>query len=379
MGATASISSLPSLTVEQVGDLVAGCGDAYVPYRGSLIDAGIDGQFLQQLDEQNIQQQFVDLGFRDELHIKTLSHRLLQSKYGKTGELPADCSVAKNDFELRGVTIALFRAVAKEALERNHDKSYWNMGRVSADSSLIEMLKTAHHEIPHFKLGVTYRQVVGTKANIFLSFAYGDNFIDLVEGLELFMEDEKRNPTTTYFWFDMFVNDQWHALDHDFDWWANTFSTAVESIGETVIFLSPWGADREKADANDFTPLHGAALMTELEAAKLLMVYGADLNARTSEATHSLLPIDMPNASEEIRQAIRDEPRRRMDEAPGKRATEEDRHPTAATSASVQDDEAEEGEQSNKRPRLDGGVAEEEGKVAEEDEDSEPSDGEEDA
>ena len=171
-------------------------------------------------------------------------------------------------FELRGVTIALFRAIVKEALERNSDRNYWNMGRVSAelignheilkpdcrfgivdkdatltfaaDSSLIEMLKAAYRDIPHAKLGVTYDQAVGTMANMFVSFAYGDNFIDLVEGLDLFLHDEQRDPTTTYFWFDMFVNDQWHALDHDFDWWANTFSTAVESIGETVIFLSPW-------------------------------------------------------------------------------------------------------------------------------------------
>ena len=133
-----------------------------------------------------------------------------------------DPVIAKSDFELRGVTIALFRAIVKEALKRNPDKSYWNMGRVSAemignheilkpdcrfgfvdkdatltfaaDSSLIEMLRTAHHEIPHGKLGLTYNQAVGTKANIFVSFAYGDNFIDLVEGLELFLEDEKRNP-----------------------------------------------------------------------------------------------------------------------------------------------------------------------------------------
>ena len=106
------------------------------------------------------------------------------------------------------------------------------------------------------------------------------------------------------------------------------------------------------------------------------MSYGADLNART---TTGELPIDMHGATEEIKQAIRDEPRRRMDEAPGKRATEQDRHPNAATSASAQQEEEEEEgveEHSNKRPRLDeGAVASSEGetKVAEEDEDSEPS------
>ena len=97
----------------------------------------------------------------------------------------------------------------------------------------------------------------------------------------------------------------------------------------------------------------------------LLMSYGADLNAGNSEG---LLPIDVAE-TEAIKQAIRDEPRRRMDEAPGKRATEQDRHPNAATQ---QEDDDEEEEQTNKRPRLEGGEAEE-GVVADEDQDSEPS------
>ena len=102
------------------------------------------------------------------------------------------------------------------------------------------------------------------------------------------------------------------------------------------------------------------------------MVYGADLNAKNDEGK---LPIDCAT-NEEIKQAIRDEPRRRMDEAPGKRATEEDRHPNAATSASAQ--QQEEDEQCNKKPRLDE-EADAEGKVAEEDEDSEPSSDEDNA
>ena len=61
-----------------------------------------------------------------------------------------------------------------------------------------------------------------------------------------------------------------------------------------------------------------------------------------------------------------------------KRCTEEG-HSTAAASASAQEEEEGEGEQSNKRQRLDEGGAEaEEGKVAEEDELSEPSDNEDD-
>ena len=90
--------------------------------------------------------------------------------------------------------------------------------------------------------------------------------------------------------------------------------------------------------------------------------------------TMTVMPIDDAD-DEEIKQAIRDEPRRRMDEAPGKRATEQDRHPNVAT----QQDEQEEEEPSSKRPRLEGGtVADDVLKVSEEDEDSEPSDEEDD-
>ena len=98
------------------------------------------------------------------------------------------------------------------------------------------------------------------------------------------------------------------------------------------------------------------------------MVYGADLNARTSDGR---LPIDVAHI-EEIKQAIRDEPRRRIDEAPGKRATEQDRHPNVATSTSAQGEEVEaEEEQGLKQPAGNG-------EVADEDQDSEPSSDEDD-
>ena len=138
---------------------------------------------------------------------------------------------------------------------------------------------------------------------------------------------------------------------------------------EVLRFLVEQGADKDKANNNGQTPLHLAARDGHLEIAKLLMAYGADLNARNNRGQ---LPIDVVWNSEAIKQAIRDEPRRRMDHG-HKRATEQDRHPNAATSASAgQEEEGEEDVQSNKRPRLEEGVVEE-GKVAEEDEDSEPS------
>ena len=146
---------------------------------------------------------------------------------------------------------------------------------------------------------------------------------------------------------------------------------------EVASYLLEQGADRDKADNHGLTPLHWAAQIGHLEIVMLLMSYGADLNMKDCAGQ---LPIEITRF-EAIQEAIRDEPRRLMDHGQ-KRATEQDRHPNATTSPSfpqtVEECEEMEDEQSKKRPRLDKvSVAEEENKIAEEDEDSEPSSDEE--
>ena len=108
---------------------------------------------------------------------------------------------------------------------------------------------------------------------------------------------------------------------------------------EVVRYLLEQGADRDKADNYGWTPLHYAANEGHLETAMLLMSYWADLNARTNRGK---LPIDVA-AMEEMKQAIHDEPRRRMDHG-HKRATEQDLHPNAATFAVMRQEEEDMGE-----------------------------------
>ena len=161
--------------------------------------------------------------------------------------------------------------------------------------------------------------------------------------------------------------------------WTPLIIAAAKGHLELTRYLLEQGADRDKATSYGYTPLHKAAYEGRLEIAMLLMSYGADLNAKNNNGK---LPIEVGyRITEEIKQAIRNEPRRRMDEAPGKRATEQDRHPNTSISASAQHEEEEEEEPMSKHHLLDeGAVAEEvETKVAEEDEDSEPSSDEDDS
>ena len=202
-----------------------------------------------------------------EPHVDDKSH-LHEESYGHE-KLRAD------NFELRGVTIDVFRSLRKEALRRNCDPDYWTMGRLSAElignheimevdsrfgavdpastltyrsrKSFIDCLQT-HGDKTAEILGLDYSVCVNAKANVFLSFAYGNNFIELVDALEAQLEERakleaggtERVDGEIFFWFDMLVNDQWRAMQRDFEWWSTTFRTAVQSIGETMIFLSPW-------------------------------------------------------------------------------------------------------------------------------------------
>ena len=151
----------------------------------------------------------------------------------------------------------------------------------------------------------------------------------------------------------------------DPDGWTPLHVASVYGCVEVVRFLLEEGADRDKAGNSGWTPLHFAARYGHMDVVMLLMSYGSDLNVRSR---YGQLPIDVAR-NEEIKQAIRDEPRRRMDHG-YKRATEQDHQPNAATGE-------EEEKEGNMRPNHNDGVANEEGKVAEEDEDSEPSDDEE--
>ena len=94
--------------------------------------------------------------------------------------------------------------------------------------------------------------------------------------------------------------------------WTPLIDASRHGHLEVARYLLEQGANTEKATNHGFTSLHYAVMFGHLEIAKLLMSFGADINARNSGGK---LPIEMGHRNtEEIRQAIRDESRRRMDQ-----------------------------------------------------------------
>ena len=173
-------------------------------------------------------------------------------------------------FEMRGIRLRVLRAICELAASKGGE---WSVARISncllgsheilkeghrwgdvvpedtlnfaadpADRmSLIDMLKTHHKDAsnPHPTLGICYDEVVGDQATIFVSFTYNTDFFLLVKTIEAFVEDNPEH-ASAYFWFDMLVNNQWAALEHDFEWWSSTFKEAIGKIGHTILVCTPW-------------------------------------------------------------------------------------------------------------------------------------------
>jgi tetratricopeptide (TPR) repeat protein len=204
-----------------------------------------------------------------EKHISFFASKLLSIR-GKL-QISAAARGTAHSFEKRGIRLSLFQSIRDYALNIKNEPSFWSMGCISAlvignheiirkecrwglvdpldtltfwhQCSLIEVLRLRYRDESriHPQLQLCYDECVGERANLFISFAYADNFIDLVDALESFLHTSSEfTVDTAFFWFDMFVNDQWHALEKSFDWWATTFREAVQDIGKTVCFLSPW-------------------------------------------------------------------------------------------------------------------------------------------
>jgi hypothetical protein len=81
------------------------------------------------------------------------------------------------------------------------------------------------------------------KATVFVSHAWGYQFLELVECLRNWWVERGSQPDV-FFWLDVFVNNQHGASERPFEWWQNAFRTQVREIGHTVVVLSPWNGPK---------------------------------------------------------------------------------------------------------------------------------------
>ena len=78
-------------------------------------------------------------------------------------------------------------------------------------------------------------------ANIFLSFAYSDNFMDVIRSLKYFLESKLAHEHKSFFiWISMFSVDQNKAAELPMEWWSGTFKRSIGRIGYVVMVALLW-------------------------------------------------------------------------------------------------------------------------------------------
>ncbi|KAF0696869.1 Aste57867_12402 [Aphanomyces stellatus] len=79
-------------------------------------------------------------------------------------------------------------------------------------------------------------------ATWFVSHAWSYMFLDVVDALSEFMDEQSDDGDATAVWFCTFNNNQ-HDVEgqfQPFEFWVDSFQTALVSIGKLVMVLSPW-------------------------------------------------------------------------------------------------------------------------------------------
>jgi hypothetical protein len=74
------------------------------------------------------------------------------------------------------------------------------------------------------------------KATVFVSHAWK---YDINDVFTVMLEYADTHPNT-FFWFDLFCNNQHQATSHPFEWWCNTFQQNIQSIGAVLLVMAPW-------------------------------------------------------------------------------------------------------------------------------------------
>ncbi|KAF0696833.1 Aste57867_12434 [Aphanomyces stellatus] len=103
--------------------------------------------------------------------------------------------------------------------------------------TLEHELSLVEHVLDHFPNGAQYVK----PATWFVSHAWSYKFVDVVDALTDFFDDQGLDSYNVAVWFCMFNNQ--HVVNNtivEFQFWVESFQSALKAIGNVVMVLSPW-------------------------------------------------------------------------------------------------------------------------------------------
>ena len=80
------------------------------------------------------------------------------------------------------------------------------------------------------------------QATIFISHAWKYKFLDVIDAISTYINENQYNSASSFIWFDLFTNNQNGKVTASlpFEWWSGTFLNAIKIIGRVVMVLAPW-------------------------------------------------------------------------------------------------------------------------------------------
>lgn len=78
------------------------------------------------------------------------------------------------------------------------------------------------------------------KPTIFVSHAWSYIFSDLFSHIGDFEKKSRESGIVHFYWLDILTVNQHKASEYPSTWWSTTFKVGIESIGHTLLVLSPW-------------------------------------------------------------------------------------------------------------------------------------------
>jgi len=139
------------------------------------------------------------------------------------------------------------------------------------------------------------------RANYFCSHAWKYKFVNVVNALQVFCKNNELIPEETFFWFDLFINNQHLAPNLSYKWWCGRFKEAIRSFGKVVLVLEPW---------TDPIPITRAWCLWEIFCT---IDTGSEFNVAMCEEQHIDFKLRLVKNFEDIRTALSGIDARRAD------------------------------------------------------------------
>ncbi|KAJ3241344.1 Kinesin light chain 3 [Chytriomyces hyalinus] len=155
---------------------------------------------------------------------------------------PSLPNVAETPYDpLAMTTLGLPLSFVKDfIIESGGSDAFQNLTTTDVCQKLVQPL-TAHTRRSMIDtLIIEGRGDVVSEAKWFVSHAWKYQFLDVIDALTDFAAKKAIPSEEFIIWFDLFSNSQHETANKPFEWWENTFMSAIKKMGQVVMVLIPW-------------------------------------------------------------------------------------------------------------------------------------------